>query len=191
MDAKDEDAMNYAQFFDLESYLLNTVKERFQKDRCLSAFDFFCIVIWKSNRAKSKIAKKLLEKGYETLDDAAKALTSGLAEQSSNKERLRYLVEEWGLRLPMASAVLTILYPEDFTVYDARVCEALNDFHNLDNITPFDRMWSSYEDYLRAVKQNSPDGLTLREKDRYLWGRSFHGQLCQDISNGFRAKKPE
>jgi hypothetical protein len=148
-------------------------------------------VIWKSNRAKSNIARRLLNKGYETLDDAAKALTSSLAEQSSNKERLRYLVEEWGLRLPTASAILTILYPEDFTVYDARVCEALNAFHNLDNITPFDRMWSSYEDCLRAVKQNSPYGLTLREKDRYLWGRSFHMQLSRDIKNRFKPTKTE
>jgi hypothetical protein len=36
------------------------------------------------------------------------------------------LMRDWGLRLPMASAILTVLFPEEFTVYDQRVCGSLS-----------------------------------------------------------------
>jgi hypothetical protein len=181
--------MDYEQFYDLESYLLKTVKENFRERKFLCAFDFFCIVIWKANRAKSKIARRLLERGYESLDAAVEALTSGLAKQDSAEEKLRYLFEEWEFRIPMASAILTILYTEEFTVYDKRVCDALDDFHDLEDVISFDRLWPRYQDYLRAVEQAAPDRFTLREKDHYLWGKSFYEQLSRDIENEFKITK--
>lgn len=70
--------MDFRQFyyFNLESYLFHTVGPRFAKEKQLSAFDFFCIVAWKANRAKSKIAKKLLSKppgGYDSIEAAVHA----------------------------------------------------------------------------------------------------------------------
>lgn len=50
--------MDYRAFYHLESYLFNTVRIRFLENGFLDAFDFFCIVIWKANRSKSKIARK-------------------------------------------------------------------------------------------------------------------------------------
>ena len=37
----------YLQFYNMESYLFDTVRQRFAVDGYLSTFDFFCIVIWK------------------------------------------------------------------------------------------------------------------------------------------------
>jgi hypothetical protein len=173
---------DYGQFYDLESYLLKVVKERFRELGSLSTFDFFCIVIWKANRAKSTIARGLLKRGYENLDAAVEALTSGLAKQGSAEEKLRYLFETWSFRLPMASAILTVLYPEEFTVYDERVCDMLDDFRDLKNKTSFNRLWPMYQSFLRAVEKAAPVGLTLREKDRYLWGKSFSERLHKDIA---------
>lgn len=182
--------MDYRRYYDLESYLLHTVRPRFQKQGCLSAADFFCIVIWKANRAKSKIAKKLLKHHPGNLDGAVRALTGGLAKQSTPKERLRFLFEDWEFSLPMASAILTVLYPDEFTMYDWRVCGALGDdkrdFHRLGNIANFERLWEGYQAFKRAVEEAGPDGLTLREKDRYLWGKSFHDQLISDVERGFK-----
>jgi hypothetical protein len=72
------DYPDYRDYYDLERYVSETVRHRFQQDGYLSAFDFFCIVIWKANRAKSKIADKLLRDGpkkYTDLDSAVKDLT--------------------------------------------------------------------------------------------------------------------
>jgi len=44
---------DYIKYYDLENYVLTDVRDKFYRDRYLTAFDFFCIVIWKANRAKT------------------------------------------------------------------------------------------------------------------------------------------
>jgi hypothetical protein len=188
-----KDEMNYHQFYDMESYLFGPVRSRFEEQGELSAFDFFCIIIWKANRAKSKIAGRLLKHGYGDLDTAVRELTRGLAQQSTPQERLQYLVKEWGFQLPIASAILTVLYPDEFTIYDKRVCDELKeicgrDFHNLVNLTDPNSLWKEYKDFRQQVNKSAPGYPALRDKDRYLWGKSFHDQLVKDIAQGFKKK---
>lgn len=176
------------QFYTLELYLFNTVHHRFTQQGYLGAFDFFCIVIWKANRAKTKVAKRLLGNTEKTLDEVVVELTKGIAAQETPKDKMRLLM--FGgirFRLPMASAILTVLYPDEFTVYDYRVCEALGDFRNLPNITNIDKLWERYSAFKSAVVSHSPAGLSLRDRDRYLWGKSFRDQLTTDIAKGFRS----
>lgn len=177
----------YLQFYNLESYLFDTVRQRFASEGHLDAFDFFCIVIWKANRAKSRIAKKLLKASEgTTLDEAVLELTKGIAAQETPAEKLRFLMSDKSrFLLPMATAILSVLYPEDFTIYDYRVCEVLGNFEKLSNITKFDKVWQGYMDFKRAVESQSPEGLSLRDKDRYLWGMSFARQLRSDVASGF------
>ena len=177
--------VDYRQFYDLESYLFDVVGQRFRDNGCLEAFDFFCIVIWKANRAKSRIARRLLDCGSGSLQDAVRALTEGLADLKEPKDRLQYLMARWGFRLPMASAILTVLYPDDFTVYDTRVCDSIGGFHSIGNRTEFGKLWDEYVQFRQAVEQATPQTLTLRDKDRYLWGKSFHDQLQRDITREF------
>ena len=47
----------YLKYYDLENYIFTTVQDNFQKEGSICAEDFFSIVIWKANRAKSNIAK--------------------------------------------------------------------------------------------------------------------------------------
>lgn len=68
-------------YYDLESYLLGEVRSRFASEGSLGAFDFFSIVIWKANRAKSKIAELLRRKDRnkrEALEPIVRDLTSSL-----------------------------------------------------------------------------------------------------------------
>jgi len=176
------------QFYTLESYLFNTVHRRFAHQGYLGAFDFFCIVIWKANRAKTKVAKRLLSNTTKTLDEVVVELTKAIAAQPTPKERMSLLMfGDIRFRLPMASAILTVLYPEEFTVYDYRVCETVGGFRNLTNLTNIDRLWEGYGAFMSAVISNSPAGLSLRNRDRYLWGKSFRDQLTTDIATAFRS----
>lgn len=183
----------YLQFYNLDSYLFDSVHQRFANQGYLGAFDFFCIVIWKANRAKSKVAKKLLGKSMKkTLDEAVIELTKGVAAEETPKRKLLFLrFGKIPFRLPMATAILTVLYPDEFTVYDYRVCEVLDGFHNLNNITRIDKLWEEYLAFKRAVESNSPQGYSLRDRDRYLWGKSFSHQLQTDITNGFNSASDE
>jgi hypothetical protein len=177
--------MDYVEYANLGTYLFETVRVRFQEQGYLNAFDFFSIVIWKANRAKSNVAKMLTKASSIGLENLVKIITNGVANAPSPKEKLRVL---WsgGFRLPMASAILTVLYPEEFTVYDYRVCDELEIPKILDSIRSFDMVWEGYTDFKAQVIANTPSGLSLRDKDLYLWGKSRCDQLIKDISNEFQ-----
>jgi len=182
----------YIQLYGLESYLFNTVHQRFAKQGYLTAFDFFCIVIWKANRAKSKVAKRLLGHTERTLDEVVIELTAGIAAQEMMKDKMGMLMfGNIRFRLPMASAILTVLYPDEFTVYDYRVCNMIGGFRNISNLTNIDKLWEAYIAYKNSVISNSPSRLSLRDMDRYLWGKSFREQLATDIASGFRSLSDE
>jgi len=163
---------DYLKYYFLEDYLFNDIKRSFQEKGYLTSQEFFCIVIWKANRAKSKILHRLLSR-RNGLGNVIKEISSEIAVAPNKYERLRILLEKWQFRLPMASAILTVLYPDDFTIYDVRVCKELN-------IKDFSNKKSCINDYfkiflpgVKGVKKNK----TLRENDRYLWGRSFYYDL--------------
>jgi hypothetical protein len=175
----------------LEGYLLGQVRANFLQLGFLSASEFFCIIIWKANRAKSKIARKLLrESGCTSLDAAGRKLTEEIVEAGTAEARMRVLVERWKLLLPMASAILTILYPEEFTVFDVRVASVIDDenqtkFAHIGYRKTFVGLWSEYNEYLNRVKSSAPTAFSLRDKDRHLWGKSFFLQLQRDIQENF------
>ena len=178
--------LDYLRYYHRETYLLEDVRSRFHAEGILSAFDFFSIVIWKANRAKSKIAHRLMKKAaLDDLDQVVATLSRSIFEADTPRERLRILMEDWGFLLPMASAVLAVLWPDDFTVYDVRACDELKEFHQLANWTQFGRVWSTYKEFREAVRAAGPEGLSLRDKDRYLWAKSSATQLREDIARCF------
>src|SRR6266700_3454276 len=96
---------DYLKYYDLERYLFEDVHRRFHHEQSLGAFDFFSIIIWKANRAKSRIALKLLKqdpKRRRKLDAICRTLTTSLYAAPNDKERLRVLMEDWDFALPMA-----------------------------------------------------------------------------------------
>lgn len=177
---------DYLKFYNLENYILTDVRTNFLKDKSLNSFDFFCIIIWKANRAKSKIANKLLKRN-SNLEEIIKDLTSKIYLANENKEKLRILLIDFEFRLPIASAILSILYQEHFTIYDTRVCDTLSDYKGLDNLT-FERLWEGYCNYIDSVRNYGTQNLSLRDKDRLLWGKSFYEQLQRNINSNFKYK---
>lgn len=132
--------------------------------------------------------QKLLQndpKGRTTLEPVVWDLTASLHKAGDARDRLHILMKGWGFYLPMASSILSVLWPDDFSVYDVRVCGQLRRFHKLGNKTDFDRIWSGYQEYLEAVRSAAPSGLSLRDADRFLWGKSAAEQLAQDVEQGF------
>jgi hypothetical protein len=97
---------------------------------------------------------------------------------------MELLIVDWGFKLPIASAALTVLFKDEFTIYDYRVCQQLGGFHQIADYD-FDEMWLEYEKYVNAVKAAATSEANLRNKDRWLWGQSFYTQLQRDIENRF------
>jgi hypothetical protein len=92
--------IDYRIFYDLENYLFDEVSRRFSENGYLETFDFFCVIIWKANRSKSKIAKRLLSKSHRDLDSAVIALTKSLATAANDKTRMKILIKDWGFFYP-------------------------------------------------------------------------------------------
>ena len=175
-------------YYDLEGYLFVDVHETFHMEGSIGAFDFFSIVIWKANRAKSKIARRLQKMdpgGRIELELIVRDLTRSLFDAASARDRLHILMQKWGFLLPMASALLTVLWPDEFTVYDVRACGELSAFHTLGDETREDRIWDGFVRYRAAVHAAVDGPLSLRDKDRALWARSAMMQLRDDIDRGF------
>ncbi len=175
----------YIKYYWLENYIFNDVHEKFNRDGYLQAFDFFSIIIWKANRAKSNIAKRLLNNNSD-LEQSVRDLTNKIFLAPDNKQRLKVLIEDYKFLLPMSSAILTILYPEDFTIYDVRVCAILPEFKGLDNTKDFEKKWIRYSEFVNSVKSYVPQDISLRDKDRFLFGKSIFEQLTLDLKNNFK-----
>lgn len=177
-------AIDYRMYYDLDEYVFGTVCPRFHRDGHLSAFDFFCLVIRHSSRSKPFVINKLLANphtGGKDLEEAAARLTGELFKRPWAKEKLRYLVKEWSFPLSLATAVMSSLYPDQFVIYDPLVCEQLGGFHELATLTDFEAVWKGYAVFKSRLEKTTPASLTLREKDRWLWGRSFFEQLRHDL----------
>ena len=182
--------VDYLCYYDLEQYLFVDVHARFHAEGSLSAFDFFSIIIWKANRAKSKVARRLLKvdpRRHGALEPVVRDLAKSLFMANSAQDRLQILMKDWGFLLPIASAILTVVWPEDFTVYDVRACEQLSDFTKLGDATQHDRIWTGYQAYRDAVRRAVPGALSLRDCNGVLWARSAATKLTSDISRCFAA----
>lgn len=172
---------NYLKYYDLERYLFEEVGPSFRSSGTLDPVDFYTILIWKANRAKTRHRDRL-SKHAAGFEGAVQEIASELHGCPDRKGKLSFLIgDKWKFRLPTASAILTVLYPDDFTVYDVRVCNALGDHSGLDQKSDFDEMWAGYERFIGQVRDTTPAGLSLRNKDRYLWGKSFYADVQKDL----------
>lgn len=163
------EAKDYLRYYWLETYLETEVRSAFHTNHYLTAEQFFAIIIWKRNASKTLIKRSLLNaKSVSELDSVVKSVTKKIYDASTKEGKLAVLLNERGFQLSMASAVLTILYPDTFSVYDFRVCEVLG-FKNISADEYFEK-------YIPAVKNISPN-LSLRDCDRALWAKSWHQDL--------------
>jgi hypothetical protein len=171
--------MDPLKFYALEDYLFSEVTAAFRERGYLTPEEFFSIVIWKAERAKSRIKRRLLSRGGD-LESTIKTLTEEIHAAPTDRERLKLLLEKWNFRLPMASALLAVLYPKQFTVYDYRARQQLGmkDFAERRDVVDL-----YFDEYLSKVAE-LPYAATLRDKDRYLWGKSAYEDLQAFLKGG-------
>jgi hypothetical protein len=84
----------------------------------------YLILDWKSSRARTRHRSRLAGIAG-SFNAAVGEIAADLHAAASPEQRLGVLLTKWGFRLPTASAILSILYPDIFTIYDIRVCNAL------------------------------------------------------------------
>lgn len=175
--------IDYLKFYDDEGYLMGEVANHFHETGALAPVDFYMLLIWKANRAKSYHRERLKKKALGSFERAVSQIASSLWSCRDRKERVRILIEDWEFSLPTATAILAILYPAEFTVYDYRVCAEVN--HQYRPYLSFsDFLWADYEEFQKKVEGEAPSGLCLRDKDRFLTARSFRKGIVRECDEG-------
>ncbi len=170
-------------FYSPETTLFPELAARFGQTGRLTAEELYLILDWKAARARTKHLRRLT--CGRTFSQAADDLARSLCDAPDDEGRLKLLfAEPWSFALPTATAILAVLYPDRFTVYDIRVCNALGDFRQLGSKRWSDQSWADYRRFVAAVRSAVPEQLSLRDADRWLWGldkrRTLHRELGLD-----------
>lgn len=185
--------IDYLKYYWLEKSFFPEVYNFFHKKGYITPEHFFSIVVWKSIRPRKLIKHGLLRNG-KTINNTVHNLSKKIFKANSKEERLEILIgngrknkKQNGFQLAMASAILTVLYPKDFTVYDFRVRSQLIDqekkVNKYTDITGSQKVVEKYfHQYIpqvlklgRKISRNKQ--LSLRDCDRLLWAKSWHEDL--------------
>ena len=76
-----------------------------------------------------------------------------------------------GVRVPTASAILTVWQPNEYTIYDVRVCDAMLSLsHKLLTDQVVEDARKSYSKYLDVARKMAIElQVSLRDLDKTLW----------------------
>lgn len=161
--------MKYFKYYFLEDYIFKTVNKNFHKNKHLTSEEFLAIIIWKRNASKRKVVE-----GVNVSGKSIRAITNQIYNSPSREEKLRVLLEIKHIGIAIASAVLTVLYDKEFTVFDYRAKNSLNAIGIQINGSP-DNKPKDYFDYVDLCKKQAEKyNLSLRELDRSLWAMDFY-----------------
>jgi len=122
------------------------------------------IVRWKSERVVHHLDKNSQE-------EIERALTVAVSPDASTQDAVKALIELRGVGVPVASAILTAIFPERYTVIDFRALEALG--HDAAGI----EFYRHYLEFCRELAESGivhlqadlPAPTALRALDRALW----------------------
>ena len=158
-------------YWDLEEHIFDTIGPAVRKAGAYTAPQFVTVGYWKSRRQLANYRKN------ETRECGVGRITAkALAADLPNTAKPGVLCELAGVRIPVASALLTVWHPDEFTIIDTRALKALACLGEVIDGVGFNehgqRWWEEHYDmYLRAcqaiVERVKP--FSLRDVDRALW----------------------
>jgi len=166
-----ENLERYLKYYFLEKYLFNDVRKNFQKYGRLTPEEFFTIVIWKRNASKTKILNGI-KKNRRTVSE----ITLKISKSKTREQRLGALLSPKipGIGIAIASAILTVCYPDDFTVADYRARASLKNLGEEIVGNPTAKVFSYFEYLDKCKKLAHKYNLSLRDFDRMLWAKDFY-----------------
>ncbi len=153
--------------YDVEKIIFTEIGPRARKNQFLNFDDFYKICMWKSRRQKNRYLKnktkveEISRKAFLTSDEA---------------ERVELLRSLDGVGIPTASAILTIVSPESYSIIDIRCIETLNHLgYKIKNVMKVNN-WLKYLEIMRSLaKENN---VTPRDLDKALF--ALHKRILDE-----------
>jgi hypothetical protein len=160
-----------ATHWDLEEYIFETIGSAIRREGSFTLPDFLTVGYWKTPRQLGNYRKNARDNGK-----VQRVTLKALSDDLPNSDRPGVLSELTGVRVPVASALLTVWHPDEFTIIDIwslktlSLCgESIDGIRFEEHGQPW---WEDhYEMYLRACLAiaDRVTPLSLRDIDRALW----------------------
>ena len=129
--------------------------------------------MWKSVRQKQNYLKN---------KDTVEKITKNAFNSDDEAEKMSYLCELKGVEIPVASAILTVVYPKKYAVIDKRCLDMLREKFNYklnETITP-----NTWRDYLKIMREIADDNkITPRQLDMALFAMHKEKLENEDFKN--------
>jgi hypothetical protein len=183
--------------YDPEGRVFPKIAEKTSAGQELSKQDVLLILKWKLGRLKDGNSQTVTDTNISKINEAVRD-----ARQTSGKiAALEALQNIPGIGLATATVILTVCYPEEFTVIDWRVLKELDLFpsnladdqqsskresedYNADDWTAENYL----SEYLPKVSARADRwDCSLRDADRALWGLSVHRRVQSIIDKSEEA----
>ncbi len=159
------------EYYDPESSVFPAIATRGRKS--MTAEELLLVLKWKTGRLKKSYAKTVSR--LPEINTAVRIANK----RGEEVEAIQDLCKIDEIGVPVASAILTVCYPEKFTILDWRVLDVLE-------IKPGESSkWSAKDYWKRFVPRVKAErerfDRTLRDTDRALWGLSVYRQVMELI----------
>lgn len=148
----------YIDQYDQEKQVFKLGNE-IKKRGWLTREEFFRICLWKSRRPKNLYELNTKEE----IEEKTKRAFSEIHEV----KRMVHLTELKGVRIPTASAILSVYNPEDYPIIDERCIQALKELNLITWSTITSNSWLMYLEIIRSLSKEN--GKTAREIEKGLF----------------------
>ncbi len=159
-------AKNYLDLYNIEEYLFKVIGPRIRERGFVEFDDFYQICMWKSARQKQNYLKN--KNAIEDISRKAFAEKDELL-------KMKQLLELKGVGIPMASAILTIVFPDKYAVIDVRCIQMLNKLGIKIKETITINRWLEYLKIMRELAREN--NFTPRQIDQILF--SMHREMLE------------
>jgi len=154
--------------YNLEDHLFTCVHEKFKQRKHISPFDFYCVVYWKSNRNRKGIREGLGKSDPGKLFDEVR-------EARKPKAKVEALIKVKGIGIAIASAILAVCYPEEYSVVDSLVFKLVKKWGYLSDASLNVGGYLRYNEW--CLERRDEWRIKLREVDRIVWRKAWEEGL--------------
>ncbi len=164
----------YVSQYDLEKTIFE-IGKKISKRGWLNKDEFLAICLWKSRRPKKWYDMNTNERIVE------KTRLSFLEKDEFKK--ISHLTDLMGVRIPTASAILSVTYPHAYPIIDERCIQSLNflGFINWTTITEYS--WLDYLEIIRKLAKANKKSARDIEKGLFAFNRI---QLDKEYKNLYK-----
>lgn len=162
----------YLRRYDAETYLFDEVGPKIRQRGYATFEEFFLIGMWKTVRAKPLYIKNV---------DIVETTTKEALSQKEEKEILRVLCTLKGVSVPVASAFLTVIYPDKYAVIDIRCLEMLNELGIPIPSDPTIKNYIKYMEIMRSIAEEN--NVTPRDVDKILFAMHTEKRMKEGFKN--------